>query len=68
MEGVQADELHGGVGRAYELMQCCGRGRSGYKLMSCVAAWKGGTYKMMHDGWRQCEVGVRSDVVAGLVN
>ena len=59
---------NGGVGRVYELMQCSGSGRRGYELMSCVAAWRVRTYELMHGGRWQREVGVRADVVAGLMN
>ena len=68
MEGIQADELGGGVGRAYGLMQCSGSGGRGYELMICVAAWGVRTYELMHGRRWQCEVSVRSDVVVGLMN
>ena len=33
MEGVRADKLHDGVGRAYGLMQCSGSKGREYKLI-----------------------------------
>ena len=50
MEGIQADELRGGVGRAYELMQCSSSRERGYELMSYVVAWRVRTYELMHSG------------------
>ena len=68
MEGIRADEPCGGVGRAYELMQCSSSRGRGHELFSCVAAWRVCTYELMHGGRWQCEVGVRADVVAELIN
>ena len=36
--------------------------------MNCVAAWRGHTYELMHGRRQQYEVGVRANVVAGLVH
>ena len=51
VEGIRADELRVGVGRAYNLMLQRQQGE-GYKLMSCVVAWRGRTYELMHSGRR----------------